>query len=417
MLWKIHKQYKASRIGVWSDGSSTQFKGAKNFALNAQFFSKSGVEVSHNYPATAHGGGSVDNLGKQSRALIRADEKFERDRIYDYDMCYKWCIKNYTSPRTKPSSGTWGINGRFYWHACSNGKDNAGKEAGYDIQPGNDRRASGLPHTHNLYCVRTPHALQRKEGRNCSALSHCFVPCYCYQARLSYHSTGQFSCKHDESTGMFTTTTVGFKDASDIGLCNAGVVFKEGGKTWVVGFDGADLDHPDFVGDPVVYYFERGEEPPPSQADMLFSTAAEVAKWIRESNKAAKKISAGGNKNGSDIGSASEGEGEGESGSESDSEQRQQARSEGGTIATQLTPWLGETNDECEFCADGGSLLLCFTCCRVAHRRCLEQAKQSNFTPAPADTEGEWLCGQCHDIHAKAVESQAILASISTRPN
>jgi hypothetical protein len=115
LLRKLQQHYKAvSRFGIWSDGSSTQFKGAKNFALNAVFFRRCGKELFHNYPATAHGGGAVDSLGKQPRALIRADEKFECDRIYDYARCDAWCIKNYTSPRTTPSNSTWGINGKFF---------------------------------------------------------------------------------------------------------------------------------------------------------------------------------------------------------------------------------------------------------------------------------------------------------------
>jgi hypothetical protein len=91
LLLKIAQHYKKQRVGVWTDGSSTQFKGGKNFMLNVLFFQKHGIELFHNFPATAHGGGPVDNAGKQPRALIRADEKFERSRVYDYDYCLRWC--------------------------------------------------------------------------------------------------------------------------------------------------------------------------------------------------------------------------------------------------------------------------------------------------------------------------------------
>jgi hypothetical protein len=41
--------------------------------------------------------------------------------------------------------------------------------------------------------------------------------------------------------------------------------------------------------------------------------------------------------------------------------------------------------------------MLCFYCSRVGHRKCVEEAKQNHFTPAPAGagTEGEWVCGEC----------------------
>ena len=46
-------------VGIWTDGSSTQFKGAKNFMLNVDFYRKQGIELMHCYPATGHGGGVV----------------------------------------------------------------------------------------------------------------------------------------------------------------------------------------------------------------------------------------------------------------------------------------------------------------------------------------------------------------------
>jgi hypothetical protein len=215
-----------------------------------------------------------------------------------------------------------------------------------------------------------------------------------------------------------------YKDANDISACKAGVIFQEAGKSWVLGFDGADLTHPDHVGMPIVYYFEEGTRPVPSQRDMLFSTASEVAKWIRESSRAGgpaaghqprsaggrNASSDGGDKEGSTAGSESsgsdnEGRGEGESeDEESDSEQRQQGDSlvyslDGSRSSNEdlvVAAWLGEWNDECEFCDDGGELLLCFACCKVAHQRCLQHAKEGNFyTPAGSKEEPDWLCGTC----------------------
>ena len=64
-------------------------KGAKNFRLNVDFFNKMGIEVFHHFPATGHGGGVVDNAGKQPRALIRLDEKFDTARVVDYHACWQ----------------------------------------------------------------------------------------------------------------------------------------------------------------------------------------------------------------------------------------------------------------------------------------------------------------------------------------
>jgi hypothetical protein len=420
LLQKIAARYQVKRIGVWSDGSSTQFKGAKNFVLNVEFFRKLGIEIWHNYPATAHGGGPVDNAGKQPRALIRADEKFERSRIYDYATCHSWCVKNYMRPRSKPSNSTWGINGNFYWEVCSNGKDAVGKTAGYEVQPGNDRKATGIPHTHNLYCVRTPHAVAREQGRSCNALSHCFVPCYCLAARRSYYQTGCFSCPHADSTGEFTTTEPRYKDTGDVALCTSGIVFTEAGTEWVVGFDGANLSHPNHFGTPVVYYYKQGTVPRPSQADMLFSTAAEVGKWIRDSNKArggvarearTRNDSAAG-ANGSGSGSDGSAQ-DSDSDSNSDSDERQEVRIDNqGQQDELLPPWLGEWNDDCEFCQDGGSLMLCFACCKVGHKSCVEKANQSHeYAPEGSSANPDWVCEDCWSElernRASAAEAEA----------
>ena len=51
-LDRIVSHYKATlpslnAVGIWTDGSSTQFKGAKNFMLNVDFYRKHGIELTH----------------------------------------------------------------------------------------------------------------------------------------------------------------------------------------------------------------------------------------------------------------------------------------------------------------------------------------------------------------------------------
>jgi hypothetical protein len=101
-------------------GSATQFKGKKNFALNARVpyknshgFNLNPIHIHHDYPATGHFGGPHDNAGKQPRQLMQQVEAFGQERICNYAECYDFCVKDYAEPKGKPkeSGGTWSCTG------------------------------------------------------------------------------------------------------------------------------------------------------------------------------------------------------------------------------------------------------------------------------------------------------------------
>jgi len=137
-----------SRIRLNSDGQRAQFKGRKNLGAMAELPHPLlalevcstidclcmpddrtcgrhmepglGIEVYHDFSASHHGSGPVDNYGKDGRRAMDDDVACGDLIRYNYEHCFDWCTKwmPVTSDKKK-HLGTFGANGAYIWRAYS----------------------------------------------------------------------------------------------------------------------------------------------------------------------------------------------------------------------------------------------------------------------------------------------------------
>ncbi len=142
------------RIKLSTDGQRSQFKGRINLGATAELphpeislddcrgvdclclpdaracgsFMRPGIdiEVFHDFKASHHASGPVDNYGKDPRrAMDKAVASGDTTR-FNFTHCYDWCVSEMPSPSDdKKHLGTFGANGEYIWAAyCKRGEEN-----------------------------------------------------------------------------------------------------------------------------------------------------------------------------------------------------------------------------------------------------------------------------------------------------
>ena len=186
------------RVGVKSDGQRDQFKGQRNLGLTAEWPHPNvtgadclcmprgracntqtmqpglEIEVFHDFPASHHGSGPVDNYSKDTRRGMDEDVAEGRLVRYNYEHCYDWCVKNMSKPsEDKKHLGTFGANGKYLFRAYSDGKD--ANPRGFPVIPEN-RSFQSLQGSNEIYAWRAV-------SKHKPELEALFVPCYCEDCR------------------------------------------------------------------------------------------------------------------------------------------------------------------------------------------------------------------------------------------
>jgi hypothetical protein len=108
------------------------------------------IEVWHDFPASHHGSGPVDNYSKDTRRGMDEDVAEGRLVRYNYEHCYDWCVKYMPMPSEdkKKHLGTFGANGKYLYRAYSDGKDASSR--GFPVIPGN-RSFQSLEGSNEIY--------------------------------------------------------------------------------------------------------------------------------------------------------------------------------------------------------------------------------------------------------------------------
>ena len=187
------------RILLSTDGQRSQFKGRKNLGATAElphpelplaalrdvdclctakgracgtYIMRTGiaVEVYHDFKASHHASGPVDNYGKDPRRAMDDVVAASDLTRYNYTHCFDWCVSNMQAPSDeKKHLGTFGANGEYLWPAyCKHGEANS---RGFPVlSPA--RNFDGLEGSNEIYHWRARHPyLPQLEAQ--------FVSCYC----------------------------------------------------------------------------------------------------------------------------------------------------------------------------------------------------------------------------------------------
>jgi len=133
-----------------------------------------GIEVYHDFSASHHGSGPVDNYGKDGRRAMDDDVACGDLIRYNYEHCFDWCTKWMPVPSDKKKHlGTFGANGTYIWRAYSKLGD--ANPRGFPVVGGGRdfQRPTG---SNEIYAWRATHS-------HLPQLEALFVPCYCTQCR------------------------------------------------------------------------------------------------------------------------------------------------------------------------------------------------------------------------------------------
>jgi len=217
-LADIIRHYKALVPGlvcvhVATDGQRSQFKGRKNLGAMAELphlevtpvqaqqidclckqgeracgtFMRPGmeIEVIHDFKASHHASGPVDNYGKDPRRAMDQEVAAGDTSRYNYTHCFDWCAENLARPSAEKSHlGTFGANGEYIWRAyCKHGDENPRNFPQIPVV----RNFQGLEGSNEIYHWRARHPYLPQ-------IEALFVACYCTHCRsgnavmCKYHS-------------------------------------------------------------------------------------------------------------------------------------------------------------------------------------------------------------------------------------
>ena len=223
LYYKSGKVPGLRRILLSTDGQRAQFKGRKNLGATAtlphpelpveslrlvdclckdgeracgtHMRAGIGIEVDHDFKASSHGSGPVDNYGKDPRrAMDDAVAAGDLTR-YNFTHCYDWCVTHMAAPSEgKQHLGTFGANGEYIWRAYS--KHGEQNPRGFPVIPV-VRNYDALEGSNEIYHWRSRHAYLPQ-------LEALFVSCYCAICR----SGNQDSCKYRHVTHSLVASDV-----------------------------------------------------------------------------------------------------------------------------------------------------------------------------------------------------------------
>jgi hypothetical protein len=110
-----------------------------------------GIEVYHDFKASHHASGPVDNYGKDPR--IAMDDAVAAGDLtrYNFEQCFDWCVEHMPAPSGgKSHRGTFGANGAYIWEAYTElGRDNP---RGFPVIPAG-RDFQGLEGSNKDLCL------------------------------------------------------------------------------------------------------------------------------------------------------------------------------------------------------------------------------------------------------------------------
>jgi hypothetical protein len=133
-----------------------------------------GMEVFHDFKASHHASGPVDNYGKDPR--IAMDDAVAAGDLtrYNFEQCFDWCVEHMPAPSGgKSHRGTFGANGAYIWEAYSElGRENP---RGFPVIPAG-RDFQGLEGSNEIYAWRATSA-------HLPQLEALFIACYCTNCR------------------------------------------------------------------------------------------------------------------------------------------------------------------------------------------------------------------------------------------
>jgi len=133
-----------------------------------------GIEIWHDFPASHHGSGPVDNFGKDPRRGMDDDVASGRFTRFNFEHCYDWCVEFMSAPsERKRHLRTFGANGAYIWRAYSKLGD--ANPRGFPIIP-SGRNFQQFCGSNEIYAWRAQHTFLPQ-------LEALFVPCYCIQCR------------------------------------------------------------------------------------------------------------------------------------------------------------------------------------------------------------------------------------------
>lgn len=207
--WSVpHGKWSASGTGtvpnlkrmcLIADGSTTQNKGRKFFGREVQMphpdrfalpaagqkavlpgrVSSWGcnVGVSLEVGAPHHNSGTIDAVGKEPRRGM--DDAVLHDRmltIFDFAMCYWWCVKNMRGPSLEHAhTGTFGCTGSYFWGAFTTGEF-PNPDAFPVVDATDESDWNTVDGSRQLFCFRASHEAVNE-------LTVTFVSCHCVAHR------------------------------------------------------------------------------------------------------------------------------------------------------------------------------------------------------------------------------------------